>query len=254
MIRMTAIVSSMVRCLLRAHRARSPLSSNGCATAGARRCSTAARVFVASIHLVSAIGATAEVVRAQETPPPPVTQNVPSTASSVGLFFLGAGSALAAHEGGHLLFDAIFDASPGVKKVSYKGIPFFAITHDPGLPNRQEFVIDSAGFWVQEGTNEWLLHKHPDLRHEHQPYLKGAFAFNVLASVVYAGAAFLRTGPPERDTRGMAAALHWKEPYVGLLILAPAILDAVRYYQPRAKWAEWGSRGAKVTGVLLVFK
>jgi hypothetical protein len=212
------------------------------------------RLFVAAIQVVFAIGATAEVVRAQETPPQPVTQNGPSAASSTGLFLLGAGSALAAHEGGHLLFDAIFDASPGIKKISYKGIPFFAITHDAGLSDRQEFVIDSAGFWVQEGTNEWLLHKHPDLRHEHQPYLKGAFAFNVLASVVYAGAAFLRTGPAERDTRGMAAALHWKEPYVGLLILAPAILDAVRYYQPHAKWAEWGSRGAKVTGVLLVFK
>ena len=200
------------------------------------------------------IGATAEVAAAQDTPTPPVTQNVPSTASSTGLFLLGAGTAFAAHEGGHLLFDAIFDAHPGVKKVSYKGIPFFAITHDAGLSDRQEYVIDSAGFWVQEGTNEWLLHAHPDLRHEHQPYLKGAFAFNVLASVFYAGAAFWRTGPPERDTRGMAASLHWKEPYVGLLILAPAVLDAVRYYEPHAKWAAWGSRGAKITGVLLVLK
>src|SRR5215831_7373647 len=123
MIRMTAIVSSMVRRLLRARRARSPLPSNGCATSGARRRSTAARVFVAAIQMVSAIGATAEVVRAQDTPTQPVTQNVPSTASSTasstGLFLLGAGTALAAHEGGHLLFDAIFDASPGIKKVSY---------------------------------------------------------------------------------------------------------------------------------------
>ena len=211
-------------------------------------------MFVAAIQLVVAIAATAELARAQEAPASPVTQNDHSTASSTGLFLLGAGSALAAHEGGHLLFDAIFDADPGVKKVSYKGIPFFAITHDSGQPDRQEFVIDSSGFSVQEGTNEWLLHRHPDLRHEHQPYLKGAFAFNVLASVVYAGAAFWRTGPPERDTRGMAASLHWKEPYVGLLILAPAILDAVRYYEPHAKWAAWGSRGAKITGVLLVFK
>jgi hypothetical protein len=211
-------------------------------------------LFIAAFQVVAAIGITAELVSAQDAPTQPVTQNVPSTASSTGLFLLGAGTALAAHEGGHLLFDAIFDAHPGVMKVSYKGIPFFAITHDAGLPDRQEFVIDSAGFWVQEGTNEWLLNAHPDLRHEHQPYLKGAFAFNVLASVVYAGAAFFRTGPPERDTRGMAASLGWKEPYVGLLILAPAILDAVRYYDPHAKWAAWGSRGAKITGVLLVLK
>jgi hypothetical protein len=252
MIRMTAIVSSMVRCLLR-----SP-SSNGCATTFEHRRAKAARLFLAAIQIVAAIGITAGLARAQDapTPPvtPPVTQNVPSAAASAGLFLLGGGTAFAAHEGGHLLFDAIFGASPRLEKVSFKGIPFFAITHDSGLSDRQEFVIDTAGFWVQEGTNEWLLHKHPDLRHEHQPYLKGAFTFNVLASVVYAGAAFARTGPPERDTRGMADALHWKEPFVGLLILAPAILDTVRFYQPHAKWAAWGSRGAKITGVLLVLK
>ena len=204
--------------------------------------------------MVAAIGLNAELGRAQDAPSQPTTQSVQSTASTAGLFLLGGGVAFVAHESGHLLFDAIFDANPGVKKVSFKGIPFFAITHDAGLSDRQEFVIDSAGFWVQEGTNEWLLHKHPDLRREHEPFLKGAFAFNVIASVVYAGAAFTRSGPAERDTRGMADALNWKEPYVGLLILAPAILDAVRYYKPDAKWAMWGSRGAKITGVLLVFK
>lgn len=207
-----------------------------------------------AIQAVAAIVATAGLVRAQDAPPPSVTQNGSSTAASTGLFLLGGATAFGAHEGGHLLFDAIFDSHPRLKKVSFSGIPFFAITHDSGLSDRQEFVIDSAGFWVQEGTNEWLLRKHPDLRYQHQPYLKGVFAFNVLASVAYAGAAFARTGPAERDTRGMAEALHWKEPYVGLLILAPAILDAVRYYQPHAKWAAWGSRGAKITGVLLVLK
>ena len=161
---------------------------------------------------------------------------------------------MGAHEGGHLLFDGIFDAHPGVQKVTFHGVPFFAITHDPGSSDRKEFTIDSAGFWVQEGTNEWLLHAHPGLRRERQPYLKGVFAFNVLASAAYAGAAFARTGPIQRDTRGMADARHWKEPYVGLLILAPAILDAIRYYQPNAAWAAWGSRAAKATGVLLVLK
>lgn len=213
-----------------------------------------ARLFVAAIQLVAVIAVTAEPAGAQDAPIQPATQNVSSTAASAGLFLLGGSTAFAAHEGGHLLFDAIFNAHPGVKKVSFRGIPFFAITHDSGLSDRREFAIDTAGFWVQEGTNEWLLHAHPDLRHERQPYLKGAFAFNVLASVAYAGAAFARTGPAERDTRGMADSLHWKEPYVGLLILAPAILDAVRYYEPHARWAAWGSRGAKVTGVLLVLK
>ena len=137
--------------------------------------------------------------------------------------------------------------------MSFHGIPFFAITHDPVSP-RQEFIIDSAGFWVQEATNEWILTRRPNLRRETAPVLKGVVAFNVLASVSYAGAAFARTGPVERDTRGMADALRWKEPYVGLLILLPAILDAVRYFDPGARWAVWGSRASKVGGVLLVFR
>jgi len=161
---------------------------------------------------------------------------------------------LAAHESGHLLFDAIFNAHASLKAVSFHGIPFFAITHDGGLSPRQEFVIDSAGFWVQEATNEWILSKRPNLRHESAPFTKGVVAFNVLASFAYAGAAFARTGPVERDTRGMADALGWKEPYVGLLIVAPAVLDLVRYYHPDAKWAAWGSRGAKIFSVVLILK
>ncbi len=76
----------------------------------------------------------------------------------------------------------------------------------------------------------------------------------MLASAAYAGAAFAETGPAERDTRGMAESLNWKEPVVGVLILLPAVLDAIRYFHPEAKWATWGSRGVKVGMVLLVFK
>ena len=206
------------------------------------------------LQIVSAITFTAGLAAAQDVPTQPATQDVQSTASSAGVFLLGAGTALAAHEGGHLLFDAIFDAQPSIMKVSFHGIPFFAITHESGLSDRKEYVIDTAGFWVQESTNEWLLHRHPDLRHEHEPYLKGMFAFNVLASVAYAGAAFAQTGPVERDTYGMAQALHWKEPAVGVLVLLPAVFDAVRYYRPDAAWAVWGSRASKLAGVVLVFK
>lgn len=180
----------------------------------------------------------------------PATNEQPATSA---LKFLGGGAlALAAHEGGHLLFNGIFAANPGLKKVSFHGIPFFAITHDPGLPPRREFIIDSAGFWVQEATNEVILSRRPNLRRERAPFLKGVVAFNVLASMSYAGAAFARTGPLERDTRGMADALGWKEPCVGLLILIPAILDAVRYFDPDARWAVWGSRAAKIGGVILI--
>ena len=168
-------------------------------------------------------------------------------------FLGGGGLALVAHEGGHLLFDGIFDGNPGLKRVSFLGIPFFAITHDVVSP-RREFIIDSAGFWVQEATNELILSRRPNLRREHAPLLKGIVAFNVLASVGYAGVAFARAGPAERDTRGMADALGWKEPWVGVLILAPAILDALRYFNPDARWAVWASRGAKIGGVALIFR
>jgi hypothetical protein len=208
------------------------------------------------LHTVGAIFLAAELAVAQELVPQPTTVPAHSEhrAASAGLFLAGAGVALAAHESGHLLFDGVFDAHPGIKKVSFHGLPFFAITHEQGLSPRREFIIDSAGFWVQEATNELILTRRPGLRREHAPFLKGVFAFNVLASVGYAGAAFARTGPVERDTRGMADALRWKEPAIGALILVPAILDAFRYCHPDARWAAWGSRAAKVGGVALILR
>jgi hypothetical protein len=199
---------------------------------------------------------TAGLAAAQDpkTPPDSSGSTTEHPATSAAKFIGGGAVGLAAHEAGHLLFDAIFSANPGIKKVDFHGVPFFAITHDSGLSPRKEFIIDSAGFWVQEATNEVLLTKRPNLRGEQASFTKGVFAFNVLASAAYSGAAFARTGPLERDTRGMADALGWKEPYVGLLILVPAVLDIVRYYHPEARWATWGSRSAKVFSVVLIVR
>ena len=69
-------------------------------------------------------------------------------------------------------------------------IPFFAITHEPVTPLK-EFTISSAGFWVQHAGSEYLLSRRPNLRGEHAPVAKGLLAFNVLTSVMYAGAAFV---------------------------------------------------------------
>jgi len=206
------------------------------------------------LQLVAALFATAGTAVAQDPVEQPATPSEKSATSSAARFLGGGLVGLVAHESGHLLFDAVFDANPGIKKVSFHGVPFFAITHDSGLSPRKEFVIDSAGFWVQEATNEIILTKRPNLRRESAPFTKGIVAFNVLTSAAYAGAAFARTGPAERDTRGMADAIGWKEPYVGLLILAPAILDTVRYFHPDARWAVWGSRASKAFSVVLVFK
>lgn len=197
------------------------------------------------------------MVRAQERAAAPVMSSTTTehrTASGVGQFLAGAALGLAAHETGHLLFDGVFKADPGIKKVSFHGLPFFAITHKGGLSPRREFTIDSAGFWVQEATDELILSRRPQLRRARAPFVKGVLAFNVLASAGYAGAAFARTGPVERDTRGMADSLRWKEPYIGVLILLPAVLDTVRYFHPEARWAVWGSRAAKLGGVALIAK
>lgn len=202
------------------------------------------------------ICATAGLAAAQtpsSSQPQPSDTQTTSTTASVFRFLGGAAAAFGAHEGGHLLFDVAFDADPGVKRVSFHGVPFFAITHRSDVSPRREFIISSAGFWVQAAGSEWILTRHPDLRHERAAARKGVLAFNVLASVVYAGAAFARTGPPERDTRGMAVSIGWAEPAIGAVILAPALLDAYRYYHPRARWAVWASRAAKVGSVLLVF-
>ena len=168
-------------------------------------------------------------------------------------FFAGAALGLGMHESGHLILDEAFGAHPGVRKVSAGFIPFFAITHDSVTPLK-EFTISSAGFWVQHAGTELLLSRRPDLRTEHAPVVKGILAFNVLTSVMYAGAAFARKGPSERDTRGMAVSADIAEPWIGVSILAPAVLDGARYFRPRSRALRWASRGSKVAGVLLLLK
>jgi hypothetical protein len=169
------------------------------------------------------------------------------------LFVAGGALGLAAHEGGHLVLNVAFDASVGLRKVTFGPIPFFAITHEPVSPVR-EFAISSAGFWVQHLSSERILSTRPRLRHERAPLLKGLLAFNVLASVAYSGAAFTTTGPDERDTRGIALSGRVAEPWVGAMILAPAALDAARYYRPDVLWLRWVSRAAKIGGALLIVR
>jgi hypothetical protein len=122
------------------------------------------------------------------------------------------------------------------------------------MPLRQEFVVSSAGFWVQHAVSEWILTRRPGLRREQAPIAKGVLAFNVLASVAYSGAAMGRTGPPERDTRGMSISSHTDERLVGALVLTPAVLDAWRYYCPESRWLAWASRAAKVGLVFLIVR
>lgn len=171
----------------------------------------------------------------------------------VARFFAGAALGLGIHESAHLVADELFGANPGVRKVSAGFIPFFAITHEPVTPAK-EFIISSAGFWAQHVGSEIILSRHPQLREEHAPLRKGLLAFNVITSLIYTGAALARHGPAERDTRGIALSAEVGEPWVGVTVLAPALLDTARYYRPNSRLLRWASRAAKVGGTLLIVR
>jgi hypothetical protein len=174
-------------------------------------------------------------------------------AADIVQFLAGGGEAFVEHEGAHLLLDLLFDAHPYLKAVHFGPVPFFAVAHAQ-QSSRREFIITSAGFWTQEATSEWTLTRHPHLRDEHEPFAKGAFAFDVLTSIGYGGVALLKAGPYERDTRGMAQSSGIDERAIGAIVLAPALLDVYRYFNPDARWAVWASRMAKGGSVLLVVK
>ena len=193
-------------------------------------------------------------VSAQSTPTNNTAQPNGHPVADTVKFLAGGALGLGMHETGHLLFDEIFDAHPRVKGVHFGPFPFFAITHRPDLSPRREFTVSSAGFWVQEATNEWILTRNPSTRARDGWLTKGLLAFNVLNSVGYALVAFARAGPAERDTRGMAASLDLDERIVGALVLAPAVFDAYRYFRPESRWAVWTSRATKAGSVLLVLK
>lgn len=207
--------------------------------------------------LVCAVLLCAEPLHAQDVAPetakatPPAVAADETNIADLARFLGGAAIGLGAHEGGHILASALFGADPGVKSITYGPIPFFAITHDSVSPGR-EYTIAASGFFVQHATSEWLLTRHPLLRDEHAPMAKGMLAFNVLTSAVYATAAFGQFGPDERDTRAMADALGVDEPWVGAMILAPAAVDAWRYFKPQSRWAPWISRALKVGSVVAV--
>lgn len=169
-------------------------------------------------------------------------------------FLAGAASGFLIHEGSHLALDLAFDAGPRLKSVKFGPIPFFAITHRTGLPPRQEALISGAGFVSQHAFSEVVLSRREDGA-SLSAFEKGGLAFHVGTSLAYAGAAFSRYGPFERDTRGIAKATFSDERLIGALVLAPAALDTWRYLRPRSKVARWGSRAVKAVffGVI-VFK
>jgi hypothetical protein len=186
-----------------------------------------------------------------DEPPAASTANGPR---DVFTFLAGAAFGLVVHEGGHFVFDEIFDAHPDVVSVHFGPVPFFAISPQRPLSPKQLFTVTSAGFWTQALTSELLLTRQPELRRAHAGFAKGLLAFDLLTSIGYAAVAFAGRGPVERDTRGMAQGLGASERAVGLVVLSPAALDVYRYFRPDSAWARWAARIAKAGSVVLVIK
>lgn len=191
-----------------------------------------------------------------DVPPVPTAALSPDIArrrdwkSQLPSFLGGALLGLVIHESGHLAMDAALNAHPYIKQVEMAGIPFFAVSYQKDLSPRQQYAVSSAGFWMQHGMAEVILAQHPHLWVEDAPAAKGAFVFHLVTSLIYSYAALAKSGPPERDTLGMAQGLRINERWVGLAVLAPAALDLYRSFYPETAWARWGSRSVKVSFVL----
>ena len=176
-----------------------------------------------------------------------------SSARQAIRFLAGGLTGLVVHEAGHVVTGLALGADPAFERLDYGFIPFFAVTHEP-VSRGREFVISASGFLAQHGANEFLLSHGPPLRATGSAFRKGWLTFNLATSAVYTVAAFGETGPPERDTRGIAVSAGddgVPEPVVGVFILVPAALDAVRYVYDDPAWARWTSRAVKA-GLLLL--
>ena len=161
-------------------------------------------------------------------------------------FFKGAFTGFLGHECGHLIANTALNTNFHLKAVNFAVIPFFTIEPGRELSPREHYITASAGFNAQHIIIEWLLVRHPNLRQENKPFLKGLGTFNFWLTAGYAATAFAGYGPNERDTKGMADSLGWSEESIGVLILAPTLLDAYRYKHPKAKWAKHASRITKL--------
>jgi hypothetical protein len=86
---------------------------------------------------------------------------------------------------------------------------FFAITHEPVSPvGSLRYRRPASGCSTRRARS--CSRRRPDVRMEHAPVAKGLLASTSRHRSIYAGAAFSRRGPGERDTRGMAVSREWR--------------------------------------------
>ncbi len=163
-----------------------------------------------------------------------------------GWFLLGATSGFVAHELGHVMTDVFYNKKISFVETHLGPIPFFAIQPCCNLTRMQEYVIASAGFWVQDINSELIFHLAPRLRARRLAYLKGVLALDVGLSVGYAITGFLHTGPDQSDINTMARGLNVPPWEVGLVLIVPEIVDVYRYFVPGSKWAPYASMSTKL--------
>ena len=185
------------------------------------------------VALISVFAAALPVVIcAQEPVPQSAPDPVPdeSRKAAFAKFLAGAAVGAGLHEAGHL--------AAGWQR------------YDVSRP--RAVAATSAGFWAQHLTSETVLTRHPHLRSERSHFLKGVIAFHLVTSVGYTVLAMTQSGPPGRDTLDMSRSIGVNERWIGALVLAPALVDGIRYLRPEARWAKWLSRSIKFGSVALV--
>jgi hypothetical protein len=181
-----------------------------------------------------------------------------------GLFAAGAISALTLHETGHLITNLAFGNVPGFTPILYaKFIPFFVIDphlHACGTQPQQYchqdgtrfgagrdgyYVINMAGFQMQNIGSELILSIWPDLYYTHAPYRKGMLAMDIFLSIGYGSFSLLGIEDPHGDLSGANERDLYPKVLLASAVILPAAVDLYRYFFPDSKWAPWVSRTAK---------
>jgi hypothetical protein len=162
----------------------------------------------------------------------------------------GAATGLVAHEGGHIVFGAIFGAHPSIKALRYGPIRFFRIDHDAVTP-KEEFVITSAGFWCNTLARSGL-HRAPEssprvVAVQGDPRVQSRDVCDA------ATAAFGQFGPP-RHARHRRTYDDGKDAGAGCRRTHPRAgrTDGWRYLHPDAR--RRASRAAKIGMALLTLR
>jgi len=158
---------------------------------------------------------------------------------------LGAASGFVAHELSHVVADAIFGKSISFVGVKLGPFPFFAIQPCCNLTPKEEYVIASAGFDMQNINSELILWLAPHLRARRQAFLKGVLLLDVALDLGYGITALANVGPPQSDVMTMARGLGIPTWPIGLMLIVPAAMDVLRYFQPDNRWAPFASLQAK---------